>query len=342
LRLSPACIDRRAGLGWRIGAGWLLAILVGACSSPSPRQHLSDASPPLTEVVVGVQSEPLNGAIDSIRLVTTLNGATTTDESFGADALPHEVKLLPPNGDVSAVVGAQVYGFLRAAGAQPLLVRTAETSFVPGQTLLLRLLLQGQCLLPLPGLMVGGPTCAAPTTCVSGVCQDDHVNPQDLEPYVQDWAMSTPDICKPPNAGPPVLQMGTGQTDYLPLNNGDTLQAEQGPQGGHHIWIAVRQRNLSQSGSTTTITSVQPGTGLVGPRTAFAFTFDPDQGGFCKLFGLRYQLDADGTDYHLFLGQPLDVTVTIADQSGAQGTAVAHINIASQALCSSGVSGTNC
>ena len=305
-------------------------------------QHPADASPPTTAVIVGVQSEPLNGAIDSIRLVTELNGATHSDESFGPDALPHEVKLLPPNGDVSAVVGAKVSGFLGTVGPQPLLLRTAETGFAPGQTVLLRILLQGPCLLPLPGLMGGAPSCMAPQTCVDGACKDDHVSPQDLETYVPSWAASTPDICKPANAGPPVLQMGTGQTDYLPLNDGDTLQAEQGPQGGHHIWIAVRQRNLKQSGCTTTITSVQPG-GLVGPRSSFAFVFEPDQGGFCKLFGLRYQLDSDGTDYHLFLGQPLDVTVTIADSmTGESGSAVAHINVAPQALCSNGTSGSSC
>jgi hypothetical protein len=135
------------------------------------------------------------------------------------------------------------------------------------------------------------------------------------------------------------VQVGTGQTDYLPLTAGQSVQAELGPQGGHHIWIATRQENLKQAGSTTTITSVQPSTGLVGPRTAYIFTFQPDEGGFCKLAGLRYQLDQDGTDYHLFLGQPLDVTVTIADSTGATGTGVAHINIAPTILCPSGTSG---
>jgi hypothetical protein len=317
---------------------WPLAIFLVACSSPHSHAPPPPPGPPPTEVVVGIQSEPFNGALDSIRVVTTLDGATHSDESFGADALPHEVKLLPPNGDVGAMIGVQVSGFLSAVGTGPLLVRTAETGFVPEQTLLLRVLLQGQCLLPLPGL-VGGPTCAAPQTCIAGVCQDDQVSPQGLEMYAMNWAASTPDICKPLNGGPPVLQVGTGQSDYLPVQSGDTVQAEQGPQGGHHIWIAVRQRNLKQSGSTTTITSVQPNTGLMGPRTAFAFTFDQDQGGFCKLFGLRYQLDADGTDYHLFLGQPLDVTVVIADQTGASATGVAHFNIASQPLCASGTTG---
>jgi hypothetical protein len=272
--------------------------------------------------------------------VTTLNGVTHTDESLKPDALPHEVALKPPQGDTSAAIGVEVSGFLSVVGTQPLLVRSAETRFVPGQTLLLRVLVQGQCLLALPGGPPGAPSCLVPQTCVGGMCQDDHVGPQDLEPYASNWALSTPDICKPTGAGAPVLQIGTGQSDYLPLNDGDTVQVEQGPQGGHHIWIAVRQRNLKQTGSTTTITSVQPGIGLAGPRTAFAFTFVQDQGGFCKLFGLRYQLDVDGTDYHLFLGQPLDVTVTVADPTGESGTSVAHINIASQALCASGMSGS--
>jgi hypothetical protein len=112
---------------------------------------------------------------------------------------------------------------------------------------------------------------------------------------------------------------------------------EQGPQGGHHIWVAVRQENLKQSGSTTTITSVQPTTNMAGPRLAFVFTFQPDQGGFCKLAGLRYQLDIDGADYHQFLGQPLDVTVTIADQAGAMGVGTEHVVISPTLLCASGM-----
>src|SRR5262249_9052229 len=97
-----------------------------------------------------------------------------------------------------------------------------------------------------------------------------------------------------------------------------------------------------QTGTTTTLTSVQPTTGMPGPRTAFIFTFAPDEGQFCKLAGLRYQLDLDGTDYRLFLGKPLDVTAVIADPSGATGTGVAHLNIAPTVLCPSGVADGGC
>jgi hypothetical protein len=72
---------------------------------------------------------------------------------------------------------------------------------------------------------------------------------------------------------------------------------------------------------------------------SFVFTFEPDEGGFCKLAGLRYQLDLDGGDYHRFLGQPLDVSVAIKDPSGATGTGVAHLDIAPTVLCPSGTPG---
>jgi hypothetical protein len=276
--------------------------------------------------------------------VTTIGGAPSTDEVIAPSALPHEVKLTPPNGDATqpiavAVDGYQQTGWTPQSSEPPVLVRTAETSFVTDQTMLLRVLLQGDCLLGLPGGAPGAPTCTAPQTCIGGACKDDHVGAQALEPYAPDWANNAPDVCKPLGAGAPIVQVGTGQTDYLPLTDGQTVQMEQGPQGGHHVWIAVRQENLKQMGSTTTITSVQPTTGLKGPETAFVFTFNPDQGGFCKLSGLRYQLDIDGTDYHMFLGQPLDLTVVIADASGATGTGTAHIDIAPTILCPAGVPG---
>jgi hypothetical protein len=261
-----------------------------------------------------------------------------------ATALPHEVPVTPQGGDLSAVIGVEVDGYPQpnwtpSSPGAPVIVRTAHAHFIPQETVLLRVMLQGQCLLALPGAPPGGPTCMAPQTCIGGACLDDLVPQQELAPYTTDWANNAPDICKPANAGAPIVQVGTGQTDYLPLTSGQTVQAEQGPQGGHHIWIATRQENLKQAGTTTTITSVQPSTSLAGPQMRFIFTFEPDEGGFCKLAGLRYQLDLEGTDYHLFLGKPLVVTVTLADPTGAVGTGIAHINVAPTILCPTGVPG---
>ena len=142
---------------------------------------------------------------------------------------------------------------------------------------------------------------------------------------------NAPDRCKPRNPqgiSTPALQIGTGQSYYLPLQKDQVLQAEAGPQGGHHIWIATRMKNLKQAGSTTKISGVQPGTGTVIPPTTLAFTYAPDEGGFCKLYGIRYQLDNEGVDYKQFLGKPLDLTVTVTDSAGATVTETTRVQIA--------------
>jgi hypothetical protein len=87
-------------------------------------------------------------------------------------------------------------------------------------------------------------------------------------------------------------------------------------------------KNMKQQGSTTKIVGVQPTTGMQVPPSTFAFTFEPDEGGYCRLAGLRYQLDTGGIDYTQFLGKPLDVTVTVTDPNGATASQTAHINIA--------------
>ena len=339
-RRAQAPVNRRARAP---GLGAVLAFAASAaCASHSPHGTEPGADP--AAVVVGVQTEQASGALGTLHVVTTLRGATNTDEILTPSQLPHEVKLRPPGDDLTAPIGVRVEGYSEAgwtprSQASAVVVRTARARFVPSRTVLLRVPIEGQCLLGLPGGPPGGPTCDAPQTCVDGACQDDTVPSGALEPYSPDWPDNGPDACRPAGAGPPVVQVGTGESDYLPVVDGQTVQVEQGPQGGHHIWIAVRQHNLKQTGSTTTITSVQPGTGLVGPRMAFVFTFAPDEGGFCKLAGLRYQLDLGGGDYHAFLGQPLDVSVTIAQQDGTTGTGIAHLNLAPTVLCPTGIPG---
>jgi hypothetical protein len=314
---------------------------MAACSSPG-------TGGTTTAVVVGLQGEGLNGAVGTLHVVTTVGSATFDDETLAPSALPHEVRVVPSAGNVAAPIGVRVDGYTQsswtpASPAPPVLVRTAHTQFVADQTRLLRVALQGECVLAAPGSpLPGGPTCAEPETCIDRTCESDTVSPQALEPYASGWPNNAPDVCRPVNAGAPVVQVGTGQTDFLPITSGETVQAEQGPQGGHHIWIAVRQENLRQAGSVTKIESVQPSTGLVGPTMSFVFTFSPDQGGFCVLWGLRYQLDLDGTDYHLFLGKPLDLTVTIQDQAGTTGTGTAHVQVAPDVLCANGGTDGGC
>jgi hypothetical protein len=90
--------------------------------------------------------------------------------------------------------------------------------------------------------------------------------------------------------------------------------------------------NLRQSGTVTKIHGVQPETNVAIPDTTLSYGYAPDEGGFCKLTGIRYQLDNEGIDYKQFLGKPLDLTVTLTDPSGATITQTAHVQIAQNLL----------
>ncbi|HEY2517899.1 MAG TPA: hypothetical protein VGI39_43815 [Polyangiaceae bacterium] len=313
--------------------GMAAVMLSGGCHKKAPDP---------TALVVGVQSDPMGGIVSALHVILKVNGEVVDDETIKPPKgsrvgfpQPWE-KRLSGEGKGDAKVDVEVSA-MGDPSAAPLFVRRSSTHFVPGKEALLRVPLESRCIVypqqqppgttKVPGPL-SGPTCTAPSSCIAGICQLPDVNPVMLEPYATNWPSNAPDRCKPRNAGPPDLQIGTGQSYYLPMTKGQTLQAEAGPQGGHHIWIATRMRNLKQAGSTTKITGVQPETGAKIPPTTLAFTYAPDEGGYCKLFGIRYQLDNEGIDYKQFLGKPLDVTVTTTDPTGATASATAHINIA--------------
>jgi hypothetical protein len=294
-------------------------------------------------LVLGLTAEDLGGAVTNVDIVTRVGGVQTEKQSvpfFGAQPKEVVVEHATANADVEfAVTGSDASGNV-------VLSRLARVPF-PSSNALLRVRLEQRCVLDPPtraGPASSAPRCTAPQTCIAGRCADSSVLLSDLEPYVPDWATQTPDVCRPANAGAPEVIVGTGQTDYTSLTPGQTLQAELGPQGGHHVWVGVRMKNLKQSGSTTTITGKQPDTNVEVPPTSFVFTFDRDEGGYCKLYGLRYQLDNGAVnlaeDYKRFLGKDLDVTVEVRDTRGTSAKATTRIHVADKVLCPDGTSGT--
>jgi hypothetical protein len=305
----------------RLASSALVVVAIWLASTSCTRKR--------TAVVVGVQSEPMGGALALLHIVIKVGGVVAKDETLPrsdhaplAFPRPWEARLVAGE-DENAPVDVEVDAFDPLPSRTPLVQRLASTRFVPGREVLLRVRLETRCLVypaaprP-PGSPPGplnGPTCVPPETCIRGSCQSDVVPVSKLEPYASSWATHVPDACKPGDGGPVSVQVGSGQLAYAPLIRDEELQAEAGPQGGHHLWIALRGRNLSQRGTTTTISAVQPETGAKIPPSAFAFPFDPAEDAACDLYGLRYQLDNGGIDYTQFLGKPLDVTATVTDGS---------------------------
>jgi hypothetical protein len=322
-----------------------LPLGLAACPSSEGEEPLPPEEP---KVVLGVQAEDFGGLVNSVRISAKVDGAVLFEQSIaigpGAPpgGLPKEIEL---KGAAGAKAEIKVEGFAQG-NATAIVSRIANAQLLPSPNKkLLRVNLEARCA-SLPAAPGTPPSlsCAPPLTCVAARCVTSDVRFDDLEDYDPNWASAPPDICRPAKRGPPEVVLGTGQTDYSPVTEGMSMQLEKGPQGGHHLWVAVRMRNLRQSGSITTITSKIEGDPNPVPPAAYVFTFDRDEGAFCKLWGLRYQLDVGAQDlttaYKRFLGKRLAVTVEVKDSTGAIGTQTKTVQIADKILCPDGT--TNC
>jgi hypothetical protein len=301
-------------------ASFSIALLAAACGAGTPSGKTGS-------VVLGIASKLQPGvAIDTLHVVLKAGGDVVGDEtltSAGKD-LVFPTELRADDLDDGELVTATIEG---SSGGKPLIERVATTEALGGKELLLRVDLAASC------LGAAAPTCLAPKTCNAGACVDSHVAGASLPAYKSDWATTTTtvDICKPQNAGDPIVVVGQGQADYLPLADGDVAQIEAGPQGGHHIWVAVRLKNLTQSGSITSLTGHLPELGYdVGPFNVI-FTFDPDEGGYCKIYGLRFQLDTDH-DIQEMLGKTLELQASIKDKDGDVGVGKRTIKLSDTIL----------
>ncbi len=312
-------------------------LTAGACSPAAPITTCDEA-----DVVVGlVAQDQLIPQLQRYEITATDARGPLAKQVWDATSVtppfPAELALRVR---ADAPVTVRVEGFAGALrdgndpappppGLRSAIVRTAVVIPGCGPKRLLRMRLESSCA---SDDTLGGLACGAGQTCSAGTCVSSNVAPASLETYTSNWPQTEPDSCSKPNGGPPQVFVGTGQTDYLALASGAEVRAEAGPQGGHHIWVAVRMTQLNQNGTTITITGVQPDTGLKAPRTSVVFSFEPDEGGFCKVYGIRYQLDGDGQPIENFLGRPLDVTAELRDRTGRLISATTHLRVATTLL----------
>jgi hypothetical protein len=296
-----------------------------------------------TALVVGIDAESFQSQgmpINELDVVVKVDGLVAANETLSATSValfPHEVKLNPPKDKPEALVEIEVIGRDRAdTSVPPIVTRLATTHFVKGSTKLAYVFLEVRCnTFPLlGGGGPTGPTCTAPTTCIAGKCVSSELPP--LIDYRADWAKNPPSAC---GTGTPELIVGQGETALASLADGATVQLEEGPQCGHHLWLALRMKNLAQSGTITTISATQPGSAIAVPATSFPYAWGPSEGGACDLVGLRFQVDNGGAKASDFLGKPLDVKVDLQDKAGHTATAIRHVNIASDMKV---IPGRNC
>ncbi len=327
----------------------LAALLVVACSSsapvtssaPAPAKPSTPANPgesdpsktipkdASTELVVGLDAEDFANEgyrLTSWEIVVKVDGLVAARETLDATApspLPHETRVSAPRDKPDAPVEITVRGVMNEA---TVVTRRATTRFVKGRTVLAYMSLEVRCntFALLGGSGVSGPTCEkSGETCIGGKCRADEL--VDLPDYRRDWAMNPPSQCGAGASGQ--LEIGQGQDAMAPLADNTTLAVECGPQGGHHLWLSLRMRDISQSGTSTVLTAVVPGESATVLPTVFPYTWSPAGGGACELVGVRFQLDVAGAKIADFLGKPLDITVKTQDRAGRKATAVKRVHV---------------
>ena len=297
----------------------LLAVSALGCSVSDSPAAPGGPSEPTGTVIVGITTDLVPGdEIDRLHVITRASGEVLRDETLpvgaGSTAIhfPAELRFddLPDGTPVDVSLEA-------IDGYAPFLWRLASTRIVAGETLLLRAWLQRECT-PSYRLQAGllAPTCEEPETCISASCKDPFVPPSELEAYAPDWATSFADACKPEGHGAPEVAIGQGETGYQPLSDGGTMTFEKGPQGGLHVWVAVRTRNVHQKGSITTVSAYSPDLDTTFEEVQVGYGYDPAGDGSCVLYGLRYVISNQVSTSLDLVGTKLRVDVKVADVSG--------------------------
>ena len=117
------------------------------------------------------------------------------------------------------------------------------------------------------------------------------------------------------------VSVGHGQNFFETLADGATLTWEKGPQGGHHVWVALRMIGLRLHGTIVQIDLddvEDPANVRQVGSSRVIYNFEPDEGGHCVLVGQRAQLDnAGGVTLPSLLGHHVRITAKLSDPDHA-------------------------
>ncbi|MFO0549792.1 MAG: hypothetical protein U0271_15475 [Polyangiaceae bacterium] len=258
-------------------------------------------------VVFGVRSGLPASSVASMDARFLVGGDVAEERTLaGADLdFPLELRVTADDGQDVAVELSVMNG-----SGVVTLSRRGSTRAAGGRDVLYEMSLEPAC---------SGVECGATETCIGGTCKDPFEDPAQLSDYFPEWSTDDgpKDRCEP--GGDPTVIVGEGQADYHAVSSGQVLQVEAGPQGGYHVWIAARIKNLKQSGSIIELGGRIPAANYDIEPMILAFTFDPDEGDFCKIYGLRFRLDDANHPIESLLGLDLSLTMTITDKDGDVG-----------------------
>jgi hypothetical protein len=309
------------------------ALPLVACGDSSPAVFGEPMPAAATgTLVVGVSSEYHAGTeLSRLEVEMNVDDVLVSDDSLQLGDPGAEFPLELTFED--AEDGARLAITLRGYDADDVLrvVRHMETEAIAGETRLARVHLQQLCRLTTGSeTEPSAPRCDESTqTCIAGVCGSAYLAPSKQVPYSPDWVGID---CKPPDAGPAEVTLGFGQTDYAPAQDYDVAQLQAGIQGGHHVWFAARVRNLEARQAAISMTCELPALGkTVGPMPIVSLLVD-DGDGYCRLHGIRFQVDVAGEDITTFFGQEMKAAISFEDLDGATASDELWVTLSSDTI----------
>jgi hypothetical protein len=279
----------------------LLAGALSACAGDG-----GTPAAPGAPLVIGVScDQALEPLVAQLSVQATLPGGVVAEQLWsiadGAPAFPREVQL--PSEVLQQSLTVTVVA--RDAEGLALVARHARTVVAPGPTRLLRVRLNDECLESSEEPDVSCPG----ATCVAGFCEDPYVSPSDLEPYAPGWYEPRADACAPRPDGSPTVEIGRDGEPFVPLQSGSSLVPNLGPQGGSHVWIAVRMQNLHDD-AITKLRGDFPESGVAGSVQTTPTAYQPVNGA-CELQHVRYVLPNAASENVL-----MRLGVTVLDGTG--------------------------
>lgn len=283
-------------------------VVLTACAA-LPSACSEDAS-----VVFGITSEIAPSASFTSLAITVRVDGDERIQSFAGSTLRFPMEI--PVDDASADDLVEIE-LVAMQGDVPILTRSGSTTAASGRRVLYELSLESECV---------GIACDDGMSCQDGACVDDFAPPDDLPDYYPTWAGSGGGgPCEP--GGESEVILGEGQSDYHALDEADVVQVEAGPQGGYHVWIAARLKNLSQSGSLTLVSGRFLDLDYEPAPSQLIFTFDPDEGEYCKIYGLRFRVDDEAHPIDSLLGERVEITVEIRDPNGKKASSTRTVRL---------------
>ncbi len=94
---------------------------------------------------------------------------------------------------------------------------------------------------------------------------------------------------------------------------------ELGSQGGYHIWLALRMRNLHRAGSETTVTVTRTSTEEELCAMTLPWDFTPTGEGDCDLTGIRCIVSYDIEGLELLVGEQIRIDAKVVDSTANVG-----------------------